>query len=332
MSTLPFGVDHPLEAAVKNRLQVELDRMPVKKNASSYFEDNSTIKHVDIITSLYGAYPILVIQSILQPIAEAWSAAKTSPVAKGEFWNKRRARVIQEFIPAPQEHIRCMVRGWFLGSLFGLVDKENDNWLVASRFARQPLAPQGLPGALLTDSSEYGDNIARMLEALGLAYVEVGVRNNLEPLGGYVNLLDLGRSGDGEGAGVSRYQVAADFVEHWIQRGTLPSSVGASKRVLTPISRIKITGVEENASPEDRRNAVVRELETIKEKYAKRHREYMMELDESVNVLSSPPLWISMAGMINSSLDQIINAINGIEINGHSNATKAVANDGDMHL
>jgi hypothetical protein len=171
-----------------------------------------------------------------------------------------------------------------------------------------------------------------MLEALGLAYVEVGVRNNLEPLGGYVNLLDLGRSGDGEGAGVSRYQVAADFVEHWIQRGTLPSSVGASKRVLTPISRIKITGVEENASPEDRRNAVIRELETIKEKYAKRHREYMMELDESVNVLSSPPLWISMAGMINSSLDQIINAINGIEINGHSNATKAVANDGDMHL
>jgi hypothetical protein len=332
MSTLPFGADHPLETAVKNRLQVELDRMPVKKNAESYLEDNSSIKHVDIITSLYGAYPILVIQSILQPIAEAWSAAKTSTVAKGEFWNKRRARGIQEFIPAPQEHIRCMVRGWFLGSLFGLVDKRDDNWLVASRFARQPLAPQVLPGILLTDSSEYGDNIARMLEALGLAYVEVGIRNNLEPLGGYVNLLDLGRSGDGEGAGVNSYRVAADYAEHWIKQGTLPSSVGASKRVLTPITRIKITGVAEGASADDRRDAVVRELQTIKDKYAKRYREYLEELDESVNVLSSPPLWISMSGMINSSLDQIINSINGIEINGHSNAVKAVTNDGDMHL
>ena len=332
VSSLPFGTGHPLELRVKNRLQVELDKMPVKKEAHKYLKDNAEIKHVDIISSLYGAYPVLVIQSILQPIAEAWSSAKTSPVNKGEFWNKRRARRLQEFIPAPQEHIRCMVRGWFLGSLFGLVDRAEDNWLVASRFSRQPVTAQLLPGTLLTDSSEYGDNVARMLESLGLAYVEVGVRNNLEPLGGFVNLLDLGRSGDGEGAGINSYRVAADYAEHWILKGSLPSAVSASKRVLTPISRIKISGVEEGASPEERRNAVIRELESIKEKYAKRYREYLVELDESVNVLSSPPLWISMYDMIKSSLDQIINSINAIEIDGSTNATKVAVDDGDMHL
>jgi len=281
---------------------------------------------VDIVTSLYGAYPVLVIQSILQPIAEAWNAAKGSPEYKGEFWNKRRARRLQEFIPAPQEHIRCMVRGWFSGLVMGLVDKDQDNWVVASRFTRQPAAAQALPHVLLTDSSEYGDNIAKILEALGLAYVEVGVRNNLEPLGGYVNLLDLGRSGDGDGAGVNAYRGLADYMQHWVLNGTLPTAVGSTKRVLNPISSIKINGLTDNSSKIERQRALVLEFETFKSKYAKHYREYLIELDLSKNVLSSPPLWISMYGMIDTSLDQLINAVNAIEIDGATSATIATDN------
>ncbi len=326
MSTLPFGSGHPLEGAVTNRLQVELDKMPVKKSASKYLADDSSVKHVDIVTSLYGAYPVLVIQSILQPIAEAWNAAKGSPEYKGEFWNKRRARRLQEFIPAPQEHIRCMVRGWFSGLAMGLVDKNQDNWVVASRFTRQPAAAQALPHVLLTDSSEYGDNIAKILEALGLAYVEVGVRNNLEPLGGYVNLLDLGRSGNGDGAGVNAYRGLADYMQHWVLNGTLPTAVGPTKRVLNPISSIKINGLTGNSSKIERQRALVLEFETFKSKYAKLYREYLIELDLSKNVLSSPPLWISMYGMIDTSLDQLINAVNAIEIDGATSATIATDN------
>ena len=331
MSTLPFGSGHPLEEAVTNRLQVELDKMPVRKSAANYMADDSTVKHVDIITSLYGAYPVLVIKSILQPIAEAWNAAKGQPVNRGQFWNKRRARRLQEFIPAPQEHIRCMVRGWFSGLVMGLVSQNQDNWVVASRFARQPAAAQALPNILLTDSSEYGDNIARMLEALGLAYVEVGVRNNLEPLGGFVNLLDLGRSGDGEGSGVNSYRVLADYMQHWVLNGTLPSAVGATKRVLNPISPIKINGLTDNSSKIERQIALVREFEKFKDKYEKRYGEYLDESDDSVNTLSSPPLWVSMYEMIDSSLEQLITAVNAIEIEGAQVAASNATDNGDYN-
>ena len=331
MSTLPFGSGHPLEEAVTNRLQVELNKMPIKKQASRYLADDSSVKHVDIVSSLYGAYPVLVIQSILQPIAEAWQAAKGSQVARGQFWNKRRARRLQEFIPAPQEHIRCMVRGWFSGLVMGLVSQNQDKWVVASRFESQPAAAQALPNVFLTESSEYGDNIAKILEALGLAYVEVGVLNDVGPLGGYVNLLDLGRSGNGEGAGVNAYRPLADYMEHWVREGTLPTAVGSTKRVLKPISPIMIKGVDDNSSDIERQGALALEFETLKSRYANRYQEYLTELDLSKNVLSSPPLWISMYEMIDTSLDQLIGAVNAIELAGSQISSANAKDNGDYN-
>jgi hypothetical protein len=313
MSTVPFR-GHLLEDAVKSRLQVELDKLPIRKDADGYLSTDSKVKHIDIVTSLYGAYPVLVIQSILQPIAQAWNAAKLSPVNRGEFWNKRRARRLQEFIPAPQEHIRCMVRGWFSGVVMGLVSSDLDEWTVASRFATQPASPQALPRTLLSDSFEDGDNVARMLESLGLAYVEVGVLNNLGPLGGFVNLLDLGRAGNGLGSGLNSYGSAADFLDQWVRTGSFATAVPATHRVLNSISGINVDGVHEGSTPEERREALVNEFVACKSFYAERYRQYLIALDESVNVLSAPPLWVSMYSMIDTSLDQLINAVNRIDI------------------
>jgi len=313
MSTVPF-LGHMLEADVTNRLQVELDKLPIQKAASSYLSSDAKVKHIDIVTSLYGAYPVLVIQSILQPIAQAWNAAKLSSVNKGEFWNKRRARRLQEFIPAPQEHIRCMVRGWFSGVVMGLVGSNLDEWTVASRFATQPAAPQALPRTLLSDSFEPGDNIARMLESLGLAYVEVGVLNNLTPLGGFVNLLDLGRAGNGLGAGLNSYGVAADFLEEWVRTGKFATVVPQTHRVLSSVYALDVQGIDENSTAEQRRDALVAKFDSLKNVYGTRYRQYLIELDESVNVLSAPPLWISMQSMIDTSLDQLINAVSRIDV------------------
>jgi hypothetical protein len=327
MSTVPFR-GHLLEGPVSNRLQAELDRLPIKKEADSYLSSDSKVKHIDIVTSLYGAYPVLVIQSILQPIAQAWNAAKLSPVNRGEFWNKRRARRLQEFIPAPQEHIRCMVRGWFSGVIMGLVSSDMDEWTVSSRLATQPAAPQPLPRTLLSDSYEEGDNIARMLESLGLAYVEVGVVNNLGPLGGFVNLLDLGRAGNGLGAGLNSYGTVADYLEEWVKNGQFATVVPASHRVLNSISGVNVDGVTEESKAEERREALVAEFVTCKDFYAGRYRQYLIDLDESVNVLSSPPLWISMYSMIDTSLDQLINAVSKIDIGGQRSVGENTATVG----
>jgi hypothetical protein len=196
----------------------------------------------------------------------------------------------------------------------GLVSSDLDEWTVASRFATQPASPQALPRTLLSDSFEDGDNVARMLESLGLAYVEVGVLNNLGPLGGFVNLLDLGRAGNGLGSGLNSYGSAADFLDQWVRTGSFATAVPATHRVLSSISGINVDGVHEGSTPEERREALVNEFVACKSFYAERYRQYLIALDESVNVLSAPPLWVSMYSMIDTSLDQLINAVNRIDL------------------
>lgn len=326
LSTVPFS-GHLLEGPVTNRLQVELDKLPIRKTAADYLSSDSKVKHIDIVTSLYGAYPVLVIQSILQPISEAWANAKGSPVSRGQFWNKRRARRLEEFVPAPQEHIRCMVRGWFSGLALGLVFFDQDRWKVASRFKSQPSEPQDLPNEFLSDSSHDGDSIAQVLESLGLAYVEVGIFNNLQPLGGFVNLLDLGRAGDGNGSGLNSYDFASDFLTQWVSHGKFASSVQATHRVL-PNSGFVVDAIDENSSADERRDALVDQFSFFKNFYAKGYGKHLDDLGGSVNVLSSPPLWISMYPMIDTSLDQLISAVQSIPVSGAAQIDSAIPNSG----
>ncbi len=324
MSTLPF-LGHVMEDEVRNRLQTLFDQLPEQKSAAKYLSSSVKAKHIDIVSSLYGAYPVLVVQSILQPIAQSWNAARGSQVSRGEFWNKRRGRRLQEFIPAPQEHIRCMVRGWFAGLVMGLVSQEQDGWKVVTRLASQPATPQTFPEILLSDSAEKGDNIARILESLGLAYVDVGIHNNLGPLGGYVNLLDLGRAGDGTGKALNSYGTAADYLEHWVRHGVLPQARIPEQRTMTSLAGVEVFGVDENSTPEERKKALCDEFTEYRNEYANRYGEFLEQVDNSVNVLSSPPIWISMYGMIDSCLEQLITAVEKINLGpGRMQASSSV--------
>ena len=332
VSTVPF-LQHPLEANVKNRLQIELNKLPQPKSADDYFSSLSRVKHIDIVTSLYGAYPVLVLQSLLEPIAQAWSTIATSDVGVREFWNKRRGRRLEEFIPAPQEHIRCMIRGWFLGLYLGLIDTtggKDKGWSVVSRMASQPADAQELPEKLLSTSAKFGDNIARVLESLGLAYIQVGVQNNLRPLGGYVNLLDLGRADDGSDAGLNSYGTVSDYVSHWVHTGDLPKRVKPDQRIMTQLLPHRVSGVTGTASSLQRREALRGELVKLKGEYEKELMSYSDQLDQSTNVLSSPPLWVSMKDLIYSALDQLVDAIGLIDIKDDDSGDKENKYEGDF--
>jgi hypothetical protein len=179
----------------------------------------------------------------------------------------------------------------------------------------QPSEPQDLPNEFLSDSSHEGDSVAQVLESLGLAYVEVGIFNNLQPLGGFVNLLDLGRAGDGNGTGLNSYDSASDFLTQWVSTGKFATSVQATHRVL-PTPNFVVDGIDENSSANERRDALVKQLGFFKNFYAEGYGKHLDALGSSVNVLSSPPLWISMYHMIDTSLDQLIAAVQNIPING----------------
>jgi hypothetical protein len=317
VSTLPFE-QHPLEDAVKNRLQSALKNLPTKKDAEGFFSTDSGIKHIDIVSSLYGAYPLLVMQSLLEPIGKSWkSFPKEAGRKRAEFWNKRRSRSLEEFIPAPQEHIRCMLRGWYLGTMLGLIGKVNgqNKWSIATRMANQSAGYKEFPEYLLSSSGEWGDNAAIVLEALGLAYVDVGIQKNLEPLGAYINLLDLGRSGTGSDKKINSYSDASDYLVHWVKTGQMPDEAANDQRVLVQKFPSKIRGLSENSEPEERRSAVLRELRNLETTYDNGFKTYVEQLDEDISVLSKPPLWISMRALIQSALKQLIGAVEEMDLN-----------------
>ena len=301
VSTLPFE-GHDLQEVLGN----ELSKLKGGEGVSSYFKSDSQINHIDITTRLSGAYPVFAISSLLMPIAQSWQALSDDD--RADFWDKRRARPLNEFIPAPQEHILCMLRGWFIGRCLGLVaespqTEEGGSFYVLPRGKRPGLTNMELPKKFLSHSQEWGDEPALALESLGLAYVQVGVDNSFEALAGYINLLELGRSGNGaEESELADYREIADFVSNWIKTGviTLPSEAKPSEPpVLTEV-------LTTDSTPQERQRVLKETLQAIREQYEIAFGEYKELVAGSSNALSLPPYWPSMYWLIDTALGQLI--------------------------
>jgi hypothetical protein len=302
MSTLPFQ-GHRLEDALSQKICELNGLQPGSPEVARYFGNVEGIKHIDITSRLAGAYPIIAVSSLLMPIAQKWQSL--SAADRPDFWDKRRARPLNEFIPAPQEHILSMLRGWFLGRKFGLVgeSRTGGTYFVAPRAIEPGYVNTELPRVFLSNSSEWGDEPAVVLESLGLAYVEVGVMNNLEPLAGYINLLELGRSGNGASDGLlSDYSTLADYAYKWIKTGVLELSSG-----FTQFAEMEIGG--QLSDPVARQRSLCESLEAELAKYQEEYAAYVVQAKGNANVLSSAPYWPSMFWLIETSLKQLIDQL-----------------------
>jgi len=304
VSSVPFK-DHPLYQSIHERLSAELAKLPGLQDATDYFTLDPRSNHVDIVTSLYGAYPVLVIESLLKPIAQAWNSL-TDAAGREAFWDKRRARRLTEFIPAPQEHILCMLRGWFLGHALGLVHRSERShpWSVAPRGNHMGRFAKELPTLNLSTSPAWGDQPALILESLGIAYVEVGRQNNLEPLLGYVNLLELGKEGDGQSMALSTYSTCADYVSQWIRTGKVKTH-----DEFTPVRGPRLKSDLPQSTSEERLDALIAHLEERRARYKKDFSVYETRARESVDRLGRSPLWPSLYEPIKAALTQIIDVL-----------------------
>lgn len=322
VSSVPFE-DHPLYSSVVDRLNAEFSKLPTPKDATDYFNRDAASNHIDIVTSLYGAYPVLVIESLLKPIAQAWNSL-TDNNAREAFWDKRRARRLTEFIPAPQQHVLCMLRGWFVGRALGLVyrDEKSSPWSVVPRHSELGTRVKALPAIPLSRSSAWGDAPALVMESLGLAYVEVGVRNNVEPLDGYVNLLELGKEGDGSTATLGVYGTVGDFVSTWIRAGEVRIAKGVSPRSPKP-------KLAQAATPEDRYEALVQHFSNLRSKYAKAFAMYESDFEQSPDILGTTPLWPSMHDLISAALGQLLSALENLRRQSGQNTEMYLDDDDD---
>ena len=279
LSQVPFN-DHPvMEQARVALLALGIDDL---------FTNNLAIRHVDIHTMLSAPHSVLVFESLLKPIAERWAEFVASENTQS-FWSKRRSRPLNEFIPAPQALILCMVRGWLTALLLGRIDSADG----PIRIARPGDSPAKFPYPFLSRGIGEVDDLPLALEALGLAYADVSTTGTLSPLDAYCTLRDLGRSGPD--ASLYTYVELNPDLLTWLETGTIAGSF------VEPI-------LNEGDDPEGR---VVSLMNIVQASLTSYQEAWETERDNWTRnpiSLSGPPQWTGLWNQIQLSHLQMLDA------------------------
>ena len=300
LGKLPFGPGrngtHPMQAPVEGILS---PRIGADQVAELMTHDEHR-RHIDIASQLAAPQSVLALKSLLRPIAADWGKQRgIGPVALRQFWEHRRARTLQRFVPCPQAHLRCLVRGWFTARMLGLLDPAGADG--ATLIARDGRSPASFPNPSL--SPAHGrDRLGPILESLGLAYVEVAERGSLEPLEAYVRLLDLGTSGSG---GILHYDSLNPQLAAWIESGRLdPSSFNGK----VPAS---LAGLATAATWQERAEAVAGMLDDVRSDYESEYAELERDWDMNPGKLSKAPLWTGLWPLIGEEVDRLRRVVEG---------------------
>jgi hypothetical protein len=309
-SQLPFR-GHPLESDVVNLLRpfVAADGGVDDLIVQKYLVNDDSVESVQIISTLNGAHHPILFESLLNPIAQRWNAVKSERGQIAQFWSMRRARVLGEAIPAPQEHIIAMIRGWFTGRILGLIDVARDGQSRATRIA-QPWtldpAPASFPYPFLTPPADghAGDELFAVLEMLSIAYVEVSQANNLLPLRPYIVLRDMGSMRDGSDR-LLAYERPNPLITSWITDGKLSSRFNTENdeprtkdeaEIRRGLTSEILPGLAEvvHADGMARKAAFLRIIDETMESYAANASRYWDRAEQARNALNAPPYWPSI--------------------------------------
>jgi len=294
LSKLPFGPkdgEHPMQKGVESELadKVEADTL------AELLNDDDRRTHIDIATQLAAPQSVLAMKSLLAPIAADWGRQKgIGQGAIQQFWQHRRSRRLERFVPVPQAHLRCLVRGWFTAGILGLLDTSADGTVRIARGDGQ--SPARFPNPALSPIRR-DDRLGPVLEALGLAYVEVAERQRLEPLDAYVRLRELGTSADG---GILHYDGLNPQLASWIETGR------SAEDALAPINPARLS---EATTFADRQSALAGALDDIESRYRADFAQHERRWDQDPGTLSTAPLWTGLWPLIGEELQRLRRAV-----------------------
>lgn len=297
-SRLPFGPGpdgpHPMAQQVAQVLSRTIDPEQVAK----LMRADERRRYIDIASQLAAPQSVLALKSLLAPIAQDWGQQRgIGQVALQQFWEHRRAQTLQRFVPCPQAHLRCLIRGWFTARILGLLDPAGIDEPI--RIARDGRNPVTFPHPPLSPASR-DDRLGPVLEALGLAYVEVAERGSLEPLEAYVRLLELGTSGDG---GILHYDSLNSRLAEWIESGR------PDGHALTGMTPARLGDLPGTATWRDRATALAEVLDEVDSRYRADYGE--LERDWGINLgrLSRAPLWTGLWPLLSEELGRLRQAV-----------------------
>jgi hypothetical protein len=297
LSTLPFLL-HPLEGRIKDRLgdtvyagrSIQLDNT---------LTQDSDLSYIDVISTLSSPIYPWVVPSLMMPIVEEWNGGDSG---SANFWTLRRARPVREFIPAPQPHIRAMLRGWFTGEALGLITIEGGKVrIVHDADGDSPrFVPFPYPTLELPEDRNGLDMVVTLLESLALVMPEVARTNNITPFRPYNALRNLGMSVPRSGK-VLAYESLNPILRAWIETGQVASRTVTGAKA--------VDGLDVLPDAAQRRQAVIDRFEAIRADLNQQYREYLRVTREKPRLLSDAPLWPGLKGEIDVALYALIRTL-----------------------
>ena len=302
VSQIPF-LNHPLDSQIRTELEKSVYSGARKGAIPSVMVNDTHLPHIDIISQLDAPVSPLVIESIMKPIADSWAMNKNNPVARASFWSLRRARILKEFIPVPQEHLRSMVRGWFTAQFLGLIDTSARPYAIF----RDPTAPIPderalFPDEFLSSSANPKDQLPMVLESLALAYADVGNQASLAPLHAYIALRDYGRTDPELDPQILNYSACHPILRHWIEKGSIPNQdrLGGYKGV-----RQEIQGT----SVQERSGNLTSFIDTLASDYSLLWNDHLPQIGANPSKMSSAPFWPELYNDIQSAFRELKSAV-----------------------
>jgi hypothetical protein len=301
VSQIPF-LSHSLDGDVRNLLRDTCYGGSREGLIDKIIVGSTKLPHIDIVSQLDSPVSPLVIKSLMQPISNSWTQARSSGVARGGFWTYRRARTLKEFVPVPQEHLRAMIRGWFTAKLLNLVTTSSDETIsIVHEVGTRSQKIVKFPEKLLSASNVKKDELPMVLEALPLAYAAVGTAGNLDSLAPYIALRDLGMESSGELQSIYSYSQCNPVLATWIDTGTIANS---SSIPWWSGVRQEISGSDSN----ERIAKLTQFLDAQIVEYEKLYDDYLHKVSMNPALLSRTPFWPELKSDIEASLIEIRDA------------------------
>ena len=276
-SEIPLDT-HPVGADLKTYLG-SLEAF--KDSGGPSFNIDSTISHINITTAIAAPVSPLVIDSIWEPIAKAYQMISTNDgQGMSSFWLRRRSRVHQRFIPAPQQVIMSMIRGWVTAGLLGVLGESqlHPKPSVLKIGLDGEVASAEFPYPLLSEVMDAQEELPAILEALPLAYMKCNTLNNVTPLEPYIRLRDLGRqAGSIELFGYDKLSLELD---QWVKDGSYPKNALSAPTLKEPVNGIATT-------PEDRLEMLIEKLQGRIQRLEERQEAFMRQASASPTLLTT---------------------------------------------
>lgn len=225
MTELPFGVGSRAATKVSRFLEdhgVEVEAVAVGEGLKP--------SQVSISSFLWPPVDLPAMTSLVAPIAEKVDIASADQAEWKRFFDRKRSRRLDGFVPVSNAVLQGMVRGFFVAEALGLIDHREARspaWAdTCSVFHLGDDKTYAFPSPMLHAQPAEGALLPALLESLPLALVEFGMGSGVEGVAAvkpYEYLYTLGvpdREGEELAGAFKRWLVegSGDAHRNWLTR------------------------------------------------------------------------------------------------------------------